>query len=102
MFRSMFHPGSVLLALVAGLSLVSPAAAQTVPYREKAVGTIEALSFPDAGTAKQDWSGVGQATHMGHYTQTGSHDIDLATGAVNGTFTSTAADGSTISGTYEG
>jgi hypothetical protein len=102
MYRSTIRGGSVLLALVAGLGLPNGAAAQAVPHKEKAAGTVQSLSFPDAGTAVQGWSGVGNATHMGKYTQVGRHEIDLATGEVNGTFTSTAADGSTISGTYDG
>jgi hypothetical protein len=90
------------LALIAGLSLDSGVLAKSVPHKEKATGTIDSLSFPDPGTAFQEWSGVGEATQLGRYTQTGSHSIDLATGEVNGEFASTAADGSTISGTYDG
>jgi hypothetical protein len=91
-----------VLAAIGGLGLGSAVLAQTVPHKEKAVGTIDSLSFPDAGTAVQKWSGVGEATQMGRYTQSGRHSIDLATGEVSGVFTSTAADGSTISGTYDG
>jgi hypothetical protein len=92
----------IALALIGGLGVGNRAAAQTVPHKEKAVGTIDSLSFPDPATAVQEWSGVGQATQMGRYTQSGHHAIDLATGVVVGKFTSTAADGSTISGTYDG
>jgi hypothetical protein len=91
-----------VLAAIGGLQLGSAAVAQSVPHKEKAVGTINSLSFPDPGTAVQEWSGEGEATQMGRYTQSGSHSIDLTTGEVIGGFTSTAADGSTISGVYDG
>lgn len=53
--------------------------------------------------AVQEFSGGGNATHMGKYTQTGSHKVDLATGEIfDGEFTSVAADGSTASGVYSG
>ncbi len=45
----------------------------------------------------------GTATHVGRYTITNSHCLDLATGAfTGGTFTKTAANGDQLSGTYSG
>jgi hypothetical protein len=49
----------------------------------------------------------GNATQMGNYSQVGGHNFTAPNAqgvgqVVNGVFTSTAADGSTISGTYSG
>ncbi len=50
---------------------------------------------------EMDFVGQGEATHMGKYRIVGGHSFTLD-GNLQGSFTSTAADGSTISGTYEG
>src|SRR5262249_41601089 len=55
----------------------------------------------DNPVGHMDFVAEGVATQMGHYTQTGGHDF-YADGSLFGTFTSTAADGSTISGIYYG
>jgi hypothetical protein len=95
-----------VLAIVATagiLSLVSTATADSpVPHKEKGAGHIDSLSFPSATIAVQEWSGGGMATHLGNYTQSGIHAIDLTTGAISGTFTTTASDGSTLQGHYDG
>jgi hypothetical protein len=94
--------GKLVMALAVITGLGDSVSAKTVPHKENASGTIDSLSFPIPGIAIQEWSGVGTATTMGRYTQSGAHAIDLATGEVNGVFTSTAADGSTVFGTYDG
>ena len=94
--------GLVLLACVAGLSLANTAAAQSVPYKEKGAGHIDALYFLSPTIAVQEWSGGGLASHLGKYTQSGMHAIDLTTGAISGRFTTTAAEGATITGHYDG
>src|SRR5262249_21073160 len=79
------------------------APAVDVPYKEKAGGTINVSEFISPTVAVQEFSGSGNATHVGKYTQTGSHKANLLTGEIyDGEFTSTAADGSTISGIYSG
>src|SRR5262249_18937142 len=96
MFRSACRSGSGFLAVVACLSLANAAPAQSVPYKEKSKGQI----ISDTGS-RQDWVAVGQGTHVGKYTEAGHHDY-APDGSLSGEFTVTAADGSTISGTYDG
>jgi hypothetical protein len=102
MFHHTFGLGSALLALVAGLSLASAAHAQTVPHKEKGAGHVDAFYFASETIAVQEWSGGGQGSHIGQYSQSGLHAIDLTTGAITGVFTTTAADGATLSGHYDG
>src|SRR5262245_30665078 len=101
MFR-LFTSRVRAFAVLAGLALAAPAlAGPTVPYKEKAGGTINVSEFISDVVVSQEFSGSGNATHMGKYTQTGSHKANLLTGEIfDGEFTSTAADGSTISGIY--
>src|SRR5262245_18957054 len=96
MFRSACRSGWVFLAVVACLSLANAAPAQSVPYKEKSKGQI----ISDTGS-RQDWVAVGQGTHVGKYTEAEHHDY-APDGSLSGEFTVTAADGSTISGTYDG
>ncbi len=95
-----------LLALAAVLAFVSPArAARVVPHKEKCAGTLTAVLPPSATLPlpSLQFAGVGMATHLGRYRITGSNQFNPQTGEVlNGQFTSVAADGSTISGTYAG
>jgi hypothetical protein len=96
MFRKAFRIGLGLLSVVACLSLADSARAQAVPHKEKSTGQI----ISDTGR-RQDWVAAGQGTHLGNYTEEGHHNYS-ADGSLSGAFTMTAADGSTISGTYEG
>ena len=96
MFRNACRSGSGLLAVVACLSLANAASAQSVPHKEKSQGQI----ISDTGS-RQDWVAVGRGTHFGNYTEAGYHDY-APDGSLTGEFTVTTADGSTISGTYEG
>ena len=92
-----------LLAVGLGFCLAGTASAQVVPHKEKASGTIHVSELISDTVAVQEWSAQGTATHMGNYTQTGSHKVDLLTGEIfDGEFTSVAADGSTASGIYSG
>jgi hypothetical protein len=96
---------TLALTAFAGLSLVNPAlAGPTVPHKEKASGVIHVSEvLPNSTIAVQEWTAVGRATHMGKYTQVGSHKANLATGEIfDGVFVSTAADGSTVFGTFSG
>jgi hypothetical protein len=88
-----------------GLKLSSLIAA----HRESTDGQVTRLDNPTAENplGTMDWTAAGQATHMGSYTEAGSHNFTAPNAAgvgqvLNGTFTSTAEDGSTISGTYFG
>ena len=90
MFRSM------LLTLAAGLSLASVAAAQSVPHKESSQGQLTNVT-----ATQMDWAAAGRGTHIGNYTEVGSH-LYFPDGTLYGVFTVTAVDGSTISGTYDG
>jgi len=96
MFRNLFRVGFVVLGVVACLGLTGSAQAQTVPHKEKSNGQI----IGDDGS-RMDWVAEGTGTHYGRYTEQGYHFYS-ADGSLAGVFTVTAADGSTMSGTYEG
>ncbi len=105
-----FSVGLVLMALAAALCLAQSATAGTpVPHKESADGQTVLVINPTLqnplGTFQ--WTAQGIATQMGKYTEIGSHNFTAPNAqgvglVLNGTFTSTAADGSTISGTYSG
>ena len=83
----------VALALLAGAAQAGP----TVPHKEKCAGVIV-----DAVPGTLQFAGVGQSTHFGRYTIEGGNDYDDQGNVTDGVFTTTAADGSTISGVYKG
>jgi hypothetical protein len=87
----------LLLAGIAGLYLTSAVRAQTVPHKERCTGTLTSVV---PGTLH--FAGTGNATHFGKYTITGSNDFDDEGNVLNGEFTTTTLDGSTITGVYEG
>ena len=89
--------GTAPLASFVALGLAGPAGAQTVPHKEKCYGHLTGVT-----ATTMDFVGVGNATHMGRYRIVGGHTYTPDGDVLDGTFTSTAADGSTISGTYEG
>jgi hypothetical protein len=92
------------LVTVGILGLVSPAVADApVPHKESTDGVITNVVpiTADNPVGHMDFKAVGVATHMGRYTETGGHDF-YADGSLSGSFKSTAADGSTISGVYYG
>ncbi len=85
-------------AVLASLVFVDVASAlHAVPMKSKAVGTITSvvpgtLSFTESG----------KATHFGNFSVVGSSDFDLLGNLSNGHFTTTTADGATITGTLSG
>ena len=86
---------TLVLTFIAGQMQVIAAPAQTVPHKEHCRGTLTNVV---PGTLF--FAGRGVATHFGKYTIVGSNDFDNAGNVLNGEFTTTAADGSTISGIY--
>ena len=95
--------GLAILGIGVGLGLGSPAQAQSVPHKEKVEGTIHVSEFISETVAVQEASGEGIGTHIGAYTETFRHKVDLLTRAIfDGEFASTAADGSTVYGIYFG
>src|SRR5437867_844372 len=84
--------GLVLTAL-ALLPLALPAMAEDhVPFKGVEMGAASFGSF-DFPSLTITSTGEGEATHLGHYTVTGSIMINVLSGAVTGTFTLTAANG---------
>jgi hypothetical protein len=76
-----------------------------LPFKEsyEAAGTIAPAASCSPGTVLVALQGGGTATHMGRYTISNSHCLDLATGAfTSGVFVKTAPDGDRLVGTYGG
>lgn len=85
------------LAIAASLVCSQGAEAKTKQHRERCTGTIT-----DVINGNLSFAGQGLATHFGRYTIEGSNDVDDQGNVLNGQFTTTAADGSTLSGVYSG
>src|SRR5262245_61551901 len=85
-----------LFALAAVFALTAPAAAQSVPHKERSEGNLTNVT-----PTEMSWAAAGHGTHYGKYTEVGSH-LYFPDGSLYGTFTVTAADGSTMAGSYEG
>jgi hypothetical protein len=98
------------LALVVSWGLANPAfAGPTVPHRESANGNLTSVIQPNPPSVPlgtMQWVAKGVGSQLGRYTQVGSHKFTApnanGVGQLNGVFTTTAADGATISGTYSG
>ena len=87
---------SVVVAVLAALALSGPAmaAGNQVPFKARSSGVVTTAGFdPVAGIEYLHVEGQGQATHLGHFTQTGDAAADVVTGNVRGTWTLTAANG---------
>lgn len=87
---------SILVALLAALTLSGPAmaAGQPVPFKGRSSGVATTVGFdPVAGIAYSHVEGQGQATHLGRFTETGDATVDVATGNARGTWTLIAANG---------
>lgn len=101
----------VSLALMAATSLLTvPAttaadaapAEHRVPFKAVDRGTFTTTPLDDGRVFTED-TAHGRGTHVGAYDLHASEVIDLATLAVtDGSFTVTAANGDTLSGSYEG
>jgi hypothetical protein len=91
--------GLVAIAL-AGAAVSS--AGSVIPMQARDTGSATIVGMSGSVVHTFD-TGLGTATHLGRFTLSASEDIDLLTGAVtNGSFTLTAANGDTVSGTYSG
>jgi hypothetical protein len=103
MTRRMVGRLGLLLALVAVLALPLQAlAGAQVPYKGSDSGgyTIPGTCAP--GIFRIDISGSGHGTQVGRYSYSASECFDPVASAVTGSFTLTAANGDTLSGTYSG
>ena len=93
---------TVITAMLVVAALASPALAQhAVPFR----GTMQTMEvdtgfeFPLAGKALE---GRGQATHFGKFKLVADFAVNVTNSTAAGTFTMTAANGDSISGTSLG
>ena len=87
---------SVVVAVLAALTLSAPAmaAGTPVPFKARSSGVVTTVGIDlGAGLVHTHAAGQGQATHLGHFTQTGDVAADVVTGNVRGTWTLTAANG---------
>jgi hypothetical protein len=86
---------SIVVAVLAALTLSAPAmaAGKPVPFKGRSSGVVTTVGIdPVAGVVYTHAEGQGQATHLGHFTQTGDTTVDLVTGNARGTWTLTAAN----------
>ena len=93
----------VLLPILVAMCLSGTLAANhQVPFKGRLSGT-SVFTFLSPTEVLEDFSGVGQATHLGRFTAEQQHTINLVTTEVlEGAFTFTAANGDTVSGSYSG
>jgi len=95
------HIVTLSAVLVLNLAFVGIAAAQgktvTVPHKEACQGTLT-----NVVPGQLFFAGIGNATHFGRYAIQGSNNFDDKGNVLNGVFTTTTADGATISGIYAG
>jgi hypothetical protein len=78
-------------------------AGEIEPVYEACSGKITAVAVLSDTQVMQNFAGAGFNSIIGKYKIKGSHVADLSTGQIlDGQFTTTAQDGSTISGTYSG
>ena len=69
---------SVVVAVLAALTLSAPAmaAGQPVPFKARSSGVVTTVGIdPVAGLVHTHAAGQGQATHLGHFTQTGDTTV---------------------------
>jgi hypothetical protein len=85
----------------AGGSAAQNALAQASPFKGELEGTssITPLEFPFASVVV---TATGNATHLGKFTITIPHTVNFTTASGVGTFTFTAANGDTVTGTFTG
>lgn len=83
--------------VLTGSSLAQPDRLRTLPHREHASGTLT-----DVQPGTLFFAGSGLATHFGRYSIEGSNNFDNLGNVNDGVFTTTTADGSTLTGIYFG
>jgi len=92
-----------LVAVVVAMCLSGPVAAgEQIPFKARISGH-GVFTFLNPTEALEEFSGLGQATHLGRFTAEQQHTVNLLTLEVSaGTFTFTAANGDTVFGSYSG
>ena len=85
------------------LVVAGQAALKEVPMKGNGNGQITGMGpGPTPGTVSLTATGAGEATHLGRFTREESITLDPATGAVSGSITFTAADGSELYCSFSG
>ena len=80
-------------------------AADQVPFVAQFTSSVPSGTSPgcDAGMIPVALAGIGQATHMGRFTESQTHCVNPTTFAFSaGRFLFTGANGDSVSGTYSG
>ncbi len=73
-----------------------------VPFKASDSGSAAVVGGSGSVLQTMD-SGIGHGTQLGRYTLAGIETVDVATGVItNGSFTITAANGDSVTGTYSG
>ena len=92
----------LLGALIAPFAAANVGSAKNVPLKGRDMFSSVVIGGSGSVIYTAD-SGSGTATHLGRFTMTATEAVDLASMTVrNGTFTLTAANRDTVSGTYSG
>jgi hypothetical protein len=95
----------VVLALTIGQAAVATQAfgAEDVPFKASDEGGFQLRGACAGGSLEEVViSGTGRATQLGAYTYSATECFDVASGAFAGSATLTAANGDTMTGTYQG
>ena len=93
----------LLLALVALAIPLQAVAGDQIPFKSSETGTFQIIGSGETSGIVVDVTGSGHATGLGNYSAHYRECLLPATGTViEGSFTLTAADGSTVFGTYDG
>lgn len=102
--KTAFRRACGLLVVLAALALpVQALAGKQVPLKGHDEGSFTLTADAcGAGVFAVVVDDTGKATHMGRYAYHSDECFNGTTGAFSGTFTMTAANGDTISGTYAG
>ena len=94
----------VVLALIIGQAALANLAfgADEVPFRGSDQGGFQLPGACPGGSLEVVIQGTGRATRLGAYTYTATECFDPVSGTFAGSSRLTAANGDTITGTYEG
>jgi hypothetical protein len=101
--RTKLRRASVLAVILTALAVPQAFAGAQVPLKGSDRGTFTLTADGcGAGVFAVAVTDAGRATHLGRYAYHSNECFNAATGLFSGTFTMTAANGDTISGTYAG
>lgn len=94
---------SLVLAVLATLSIAGPAAAQLqVPFHGVFEGGYTVTPIPNTPTALLVVSASGTGSHLGAFELEIPHVVNFATASATGSYQMTVADGDMVFGTFTG